>query len=195
MKKLMMAAAVASACWAPQAFAQGKSFEGLSLGLSANFNSGKTDIPGQSPSESSTTAGLKAAYGWAMNPTFILGLSVSYDMGNVKMGTTANGATGLVGKGLTVISIDPGAKISNSTLLYARLGYAAVKDEASGGINASENYDGTAIGIGLRNMMGKNWSLEFEYLQPNFTAKRSTAFGGDVKPGASVLSIGVNYHF
>lgn len=195
MKKLILSAAVASAFLAPQAFAQNKNFEGFSLGLSANFNSGKTEIPGESPSESSTTAGIKGTYGWGFDKSnFILSASVAYDTGNIKMGTTSGG-TSAVGKGLTMVSVEPGFKASNDMLIYAKLGYATVKGELSAGGIGSENYDGTNIGIGLRTMMNKNWSIDFEAQQINFKAKYSSAAGYDIKPSATVFSIGANYHF
>lgn len=195
MKKLILSAAIASAFLAPQAFAQNKNFEGFSVGLSANFNNMKTEIPGQSPSESSSTLGIKANYGWALSSNFILGLSASYDTGNIKAGSIPASNVSATGKGLTVVSIDPGFKVSNDTLVYAKLGYATVQGVLEGAITGSENYNGTAIGLGVRSMMGKNWSVDVEAQQINFTAKNSTAAGGDVKPSNAVISVGVNYHF
>jgi opacity protein-like surface antigen len=193
MKKLILAAAVASTFLAPQAFAQSKNFEGFSLGLSANFNNGKTEFPGQAPSDNSTTAGIRARYGWAFGGNFTLGLGASYDPGEIKTGT-ASGVIG-VGKGLTVVSIEPGYKISPNMLVYARLGYSTIKGESSGALVASENYSGTAAGLGWRSMLNKNWSADLEVQQMTFTAKYGVAAGGDVKPSATVVSLGINYHF
>jgi opacity protein-like surface antigen len=192
MKKFILATAVATAALVPQAFAQSKNFEGFSAGLSANFNNGKTEIPGQSPSESSTTAGIKGTYGWGFaGSNFILGASLAYDTGNVKMGTTSSG-TSAVGKGLTTISIEPGFKASNDALVYAKLGYATVKGEVD---TSSDNYSGTSFGIGVRSMLAKQWSLDLEAQQFNFTGKYSASVSGDIKPSATVISVGVNYHF
>lgn len=195
MKKLILAAAVATTLLAPQAFAQSKNFEGFSAGLTANFNSMKTDFTSQSPSDTSTTAGIKAAYGWALSNNFILGLGVSYDLGNVKAGSVPAWNVSAVGKDLTVVSIEPGFKVSNDTLVYAKLGYATVKGQLEGASSASENYSGTSVGIGARTMLNKNWSADLEAQQLTFTGKYSTGVANDIKPSATVVSLGINYHF
>lgn len=193
MKKTIVLAAMTAACVAPQAFAQSRNFEGLSLGLSANFNNAKTEFPGQAPTDTSTTAGIHARYGWALGANLNLSLSASYDMGDVKSGT-ASGVTG-VGKDVTVLSVDPGFKLSPDLLLYARLGYASVKGVTSGALVSSETYSGTAAGLGVRSMLSKTWSAQVEALQLTYAGKYSVAASGDVKPSASVIALGVNYHF
>lgn len=195
MKKLILAAAVATTLLAPQAFAQSKSFEGFSVGLSANFNSMKTEFSNQSPSDTSTTAGIKAAYGWALGNNFILGLGASYDLGNVKAGSVPALNVSAVGKDLTVVSIEPGFKVANDTLVYAKLGYATVKGQLEGASTASETYSGTSVGVGVRTMLNKNWSADLEAQQLNFTGKYSTGVTSDIKPAATIVSLGLNYHF
>lgn len=195
MKKLILAAAVATTLLAPQAFAQGKSFEGFSVGLSANFNNMKTEFSSQSPSDTSTTAGIKAAYGWALGSNFILGLGASYDLGNAKAGSAPALNVSAVGKDLTVVSVEPGFKVANDTLVYAKLGYATVKGQLEGASTASETYNGTSFGIGVRTMLNKNWSADLEAQQLNFMGKYSTGVASDIKPSATIVSLGLNYHF
>ncbi len=194
MNKLMLSTAVAIVCVASQAHAQNRNFEGLSLGISANFNNAKTEYPAQSPSDSSSTGGIRAAYGWTFGSNAIVTLGASYDLGSVKTGSTTTGVTG-VGKGLTVVSIDPGYKISHNMLVYAKLGYATVKGETEGALVSSENYSGTTVGLGLSSMLSNKWSVDLEAQQLTFAGKYSVAAAGDVKPSATVVSLGINYHF
>lgn len=198
MKKLILCAAIASAGLTTQAFAQSKSFEGFSAGLTVNANNAKADVSGTSPqsvSGTSSTVGVKAIYGWAMGGNFILGADFFYDGGTIKLGTSTSG-TDVTGTGLTSLSIDPGVKVSNDTLVYAKLGYATVKGSLSGGgASGSDNYDGTVFGVGVRSMIDKNWSFDVEAAQYNFTAKRSVSAGGDIKPANTAVMFGLNYHF
>ncbi len=195
MKKFILATAVVAATFAPQAFAQSKNFEGFSLGATANFNNAKTEVPGASYSDTSTTLGLKAAYGWNLGNNFILGAGLSYDTGNIKAGTNAAGTVSVVAKGLTVLSVEPGIKASNDVLIYGKLGYATVRGEASGAVSTSDTYNGNSFGLGARFMVAKGMSVDVEAQQLTFTAQNSAILGGDVKPSASVFAVGFNYHF
>lgn len=188
MKKLILAAAVTGAFLAPQAFAQSKNFEGLSVGLSANFNNAKMEVAGVSISDTSTTAGLKVAYGWAMSNQFILSAGLSYDTGKAKV--FSGSGLEVYAQDTTILSIEPGIKMADNVLGYAKLGYATTKGVGTyNGYSASENYTGVSYGLGVRAMLNKNWSADLEFQQVNFSEKNS------VKPSATVTSIGINYHF
>jgi opacity protein-like surface antigen len=188
MKKVILSVAVAGAFLAPQAFAQSKNFEGFSLGLSANFNNAKMEGYGISPSDNSTTAGIKAAYGWALGTSAILSLGASYDTGKAKV--FSGSGYELYGQDTTILSIEPGFKMAPNVLGYLKLGYATLKGVGTyQTITAKDNYTGTAYGLGVRGMLAKNWSADLEFLQADFSSKDG------VKPSGSVTSIGVNYHF
>ena len=81
--------------------------------------------------------------------------------------------------------------MSDSTLVYAKLGYATTKGvaEPTGSASSSENYTGTAYGLCVRTMLAKNWSAGLEFQQMDFGSKNG------VKPSSTVTSLGVSYHF
>lgn len=193
MKKLLLGTALATVFLAPQVHAQSGSFEGFSARLSVNFNNNKTEIPQGSPTDSSTTSGIRAAYGWALGSQFVLSAHLSYDMGTMKAGSQSG--VNAEAKNLSTLGVSPGFKVTPNFLAYATLGYSSVKGEISGTFKGTETYDGLGYGAGVRYLLAKSWSVDAEYFQTTFTGKYSKAALGDIKPSLSVYSIGVNYHF
>lgn len=193
MKQILIGAALAAAFLTPKVYAQSGSFEGLSTRLGVNFNNNKTEIPQGAPTDSSTTSGIRASYGWALGHPFVLTTHLSYDLGTMKAGSQSG--VNAEAKNLSTLGISPGFKFTPNLLAYATVGYSSVKGEISGAFRGTETYEGFGYGAGVRYMLAKNWSVDAEYFQTTFFGKYSKAALGEIKPSLSVYSIGVNYHF
>jgi hypothetical protein len=134
MKKVLIAAAVAASCIAPQAFAQtngASGFTGFSIGANANVSTSATEIRNGNNSvdmgKSSQDVGLQAAYGFALGNNYVLGLGATYGLGDLKYGSASAGGVraNLKGKDAYSIYLEPGYAISNSTLVYGKVATSA----------------------------------------------------------------------
>lgn len=103
MKAFLLAAVVSTARLAPQAFAQGRNFEGFSVGANATSSSVGTDAKGLGVSDkfgdSSENFGLQAAYGFPMGSNGVLGLGGTYTLADFNAGNISSGSTAMKLKG------------------------------------------------------------------------------------------------
>ena len=201
MKKLLIASFAASVLTAAPAFAQSSKFEGFSLGLNANLTSTTTDykvggISG-SKSNSSNDAGLQAAYSYRGLEGYVFGVGATYSPGDVKAGTvTISGVDyDWKGKDLYSLYVEPGFKVSNTTLAYGKLSYQGANGEVklSTGQTTKDDYAGYGFGVGLRTMLNQNVYLQAEIMQVNYSEK--TTLGLTAKPSTTLGSLGVGYQF
>lgn len=201
MKKILIATAVAATCFVPQVFAQARNFEGLSLGVNLNAASTSSEISGAGFSnkngDTSTHLGVQAAYGFPMGDAFVFGIGATYDFGDLKGGSTSASGTSyeLKGKDRYSVYFEPGFVVSNSSMVYAKVGYQGMKGEInlSTGQTFTDDYFGAGIGAGIRAMVNKNLYFQAEFLQVNFDEK--TQNGVRTKPSATIGTIGVGYKF
>lgn len=190
MKKIMIAAALAAAVAAPQAFAQAKNFEGFSVfgGLNAANSKIETTATNSATSRSTNVA-LQAQYAWALGQQFVLGVGATVGAGDLTF------ATGLAGdiklKDSAAVYIAPGVAVSDSTLVYGKIASTSgtVYDN-SGSLSVT----GVGYGIGAQFKSGNNLFYQVEYLQNNFADKANN--GGTIfKTSTGGLSFGVGYKF
>ena len=194
MKKVLIAAAVAASCIAPQAFAQtngASGFTGFSAAANANASTSSTEVSGYGDmGKSSQDVSLQAAYGFAMGNNYVLGVGATYGLGDLKYGSTAAGGN-LKGKDAYSIYLEPGYAISNSTLVYAKLAYLGMKGEVNGG--ASEDFSGVGYGIGVRHKLSKNLFLQGEIAQSEYSDENISNV--NYKPSGTTGTVGIGYQF
>ncbi len=198
MKKVLIAAAVAASCIAPQAFAQtngANGFTGFSAGANANASTSSTEVRSGNGyadmGKSSQDVSLQAAYGFAMGNNYVLGLGATYGLGDLKYGTSGiPGAGNLKGKDAYSIYLEPGYAISNSTLVYGKLAYLSMKGEVSG---ASEDFSGVGYGVGIRHKLNKNLFLQGEITQSEYSDE--TMLNTTYKPSGTTGTVGIGYQF
>lgn len=190
-KALLLAALVAAA--APQAFAQAKNFEGFSLGGSITSTRSTTDLtPGGS--DSGTTAGLdlQLQYSMALGQNFVLGLGAT--MGTVKNKAGTIGASEFTTKDRYSLDIVPGFAMSDSTLLYGKVGVLSATGVATtAGTDTTASVSGLGYGVGVRGMIDKHMFFQLAYDMNRYNEKDVT--GGKYKPTENVFSIGMGYKF
>ena len=195
-KALLAIVAVSASSFA---LAQNKNFTGFSAGVNANFADNKVEYSGTNvvPSplksnQSDQNASLQAQYGFGISDKFVVGLGVTYGIGELKSGTVSgvNSKT----KDMYTVNLEPGYVVTPSTLVYGKVAYANAKGEASGGFVGSANTTGYGYGIGFRTMLTGKLYLQGEYVQTSYD-KKNVGTGVDVKADTGVASIGVGYNF
>ena len=200
MKTVLIAAAVSALLMAPQAFAQAHNFAGFGIGLNGSYATTSTE-PG-SPGggvkfgEDSQNASLQAAYGFVVGNSAVMGLGVSYTLGDMKAGSFSSGGNRyeMKGQDMYAVYIEPGYALSSSTLIYVKFAYMGMKGEVSGGgTTASENFDGVGYGLGVRAKLDKNLFWQVELAQTDYNAKDIQ--GASFKPSATIGTVGIGYQF
>lgn len=201
MKKIIMAMAAAAALISPQAYSQMRNFDGPSLGVNLNIANASNEfsVGGASfkNSDTSQTANLQAAYGFAASDSFVLGVGLTYGPGDIKAGSATTGGVGyeLKAKDLYSLYVEPGFLVANSTLAYGKVSYQGMKGETrlSTGATLSDNFTGTGYGAGIRTMLGSNLYLQAELEQIGYSERSNS--GLTSKPTATMGSVGLGYRF
>ena len=196
MKNILVGVALVGTLFSTTAFSQATSLAGPSLGIDFNFSnaSSKFNAGGNAfkLGEQASDASVRAAYGFALGDTFLLGVGATYGPGDMKAGATSLGGVNyaLTAKEQYSVYFEPGLPLSNSTLAYGKVFYQNTKWETQPSVGAkmSDNYD-----LGLRSMITPNAYVQVEFTQIEYNEK---SFGGlTSKPAATVGSIGIGYKF
>ena len=156
-----------------------KDFSGFTLG--ANLNSVNTTVQETYASneevgkygESNYLGSLQAGYTWALSDKSTLGIGASYVFGNLKAGAKVVGEDEYKGKGHYAVYIEPGYVVGDSTLLYGKLGYAAMNgyDIDDGDASEKVKVHGAIYGVGVRKTLSDNLFLQLEFTHSNFGSK------------------------
>lgn len=190
MKKILIAATIAAAFAAPQAFAQAKNFEGFSVSAGtftvSNSYTGTSGNNISTGSATDTTLGLQGQYAWALGNSFVLAAGLQSSIGELK----ADAGTGKI-KNVTLAYVAPGFAVSNTVLLYGKLG-AESYDFSNA--NGSYSNTATAYGVGVQVFFNKNVFFQGEVI----TSKPAdTNFNGwnvtTDKVTATTLSVGYKF--
>ncbi len=203
MKKVLIAATVATLVFAPQAFAQVRTFEGFSVSANANMISATTEISVNNESfnglgQHSTVASLQAAYGFRATDSVVLSLGGTYNLSDVEAGTVKGtyGSAAFKLQNGTSLYFEPGYLVSDKTLAYLKISYnTGTAKGDSGAQSITKDITGAGLGFGIRADLGKNLFLQVEGTQIQFD---SAQFPGDTtnfKSSATVGTVGIGYKF
>lgn len=110
------------------------------------------------------------------------------------------------------VSLLPGVKLNDASLLYVRLGYnqARIKGQASATFNgvaigstSQTNWrGGFNYGLGIESAFNPNWSVRTEYTHTNYGSFSNNVSlpgggtaSGNYSPSDNQFMVGLNYHF
>ena len=187
MKKILIAVATVATFAAPQAFAQAKNFEGLSVLGSVNFNNSRADQTGQDTlTKSDTAVGLQAEYGFSLSESVTLGVGAT-----ASSDTKISDSTKL--KNAYSLYVAPGYAVNKDVLVYGKV--AALSATIATDSGTSVDYSGAGIGLGARYFTTPNLFLQAEYMYNKYDEKDFKVAGTKVKDQNGVLSFGVGYRF
>ncbi len=205
MKKIIaVSALITSALFSTSVFAQAKNFEGFtagvnisSVGASTKIN-GADDFGGFNLGEQSVVPSLEIGYNAAIGNKFVLGVTATYDLAESKSGQVTDFFQ-LKAENHYSINLKPGFAVTDSTLIYATVGYNQMTGKVTGNsiTTNNTNFSGIGYGIGSMILLDKNIFVKLEVQQIDYSSKSNTIDGTSVsyKPSATVGTIGFGYKF
>jgi len=210
MNKILKLSAVALLASSTSLMAQSKSFEGVSLGLSASVVG--AEVSGNSASSSPGTrtssgsigkvaeiAAIDLSYGYPVNNNFLVAIGASYTPGKAKAGTgtyTGDGTTGDTNGKLNLeikdpytIYIAPTYAVSKDAALYAKLGYSKADVNVTATDSAAlsrkpGDLEGITYAIGSKILLNNNVYIGVEASLTEYDAISATRSTGSVNVNA-----------
>ena len=197
------------------AFAQAKNFEGMNVTGSVGYQSATTKltdvnvvgltVSDGNPAGAAVNLGLE--YIASINDQYTLGLGVDTNLlasNSGELNVTVNGVK--VQSGKTKVSnsyslfVSPGIAVNNETLIYSKLGYVQMTtktDFDDGGNLPSSALTGYSLGLGFKQLMGKNTFLFGEFNYITLQSKDGASDGNTYKTGGSAMNgaVGIGYKF
>jgi outer membrane immunogenic protein len=206
MKKIIFATAIATLLAAPQAFAQAKYFEGLSVGGNLNLIATTTEVSSYVSKNSlngigqqATNAALQAAYSFASSDAVVVSVGGTYNLGEVDAGAISD-RDGSVStfklKNYMSIYVEPGIVANKTNLLYTKLSYnlGTLKGDV-GTTPVTKDITGAGFGFGVRTLLSKEMFLQVEVNRVQFGSVRFEDITSDFKSSATIGSVGLGYKF
>jgi len=203
MKKFLILTSLAASCFAPQAFAQAKNFEGFSVALNAHVIAPTTEasLLGATINgfgQQSAVGSIQGAYSFIASDSVVLALGASYNLTDFDAGTVrdATSSATLKIQNSGSIYFEPGFLTSERTLAYLKISYekGTVKEEANG-TSLTKDVTGNSFGFGIRTLLSKNLFLQAEAKRVQFDSARFEGDIVDFKTSATVGTIGIGYKF
>jgi hypothetical protein len=210
MNKICKLSAIALLASSTTLMAQSKSFDGVSLGLSASVVG--AEVSGNSASSSPGTrsssgsigkvaeiAAIDLSYGYAVSNNFLFAIGASYTPGKAKAGTgtytgdgtsgDTNGKLNLEIKDPYTIYIAPTFAVSKEAALYAKLGYskADVNVTATDAASLSRkpnDLEGITYAIGSKILLNNNIYVGVEASLTDYDSISATRTTGSVNVNA-----------
>lgn len=201
MHKSFAAIALAAGLQAVPAWAQPHRFAGWSFGVNANAASIWTEFIGGGTSaklsDRAQNVSLQAAYGLTLGPRSVLGLGLSYGLGDLQAGSIdvdGHHVTFRL-KEMYALYVEPGYALTHDWLVYAKLGHFGVRrgEESVDGVTASKTFGGWGYGLGLRTLLDRNLYLQLEFIQADYN--RKTADFGSYRAMTTTTSLGLGFTF
>ncbi len=194
MKKTLLLASAAIGLASSQAWAQGGSFEGLTLGLNVESVRSTTENTntGLSDGSNSGVGSLQAQYGFALGSQFRLGLGITGGIGSYKAGSI--GGTDYSTKNAISFDLIPSVALSESMLLYGKVSsLSATGVSTTAGVETTTSISGIGWGLGLRAMVDKHVFLQVGVDVNRYDDKVDA--GLTIRRSSNVGSIGLGYKF
>jgi len=159
--------------------------------------------------------GIFGGYGQYFNEMYYLGgelfvntsgASTSWTTSNVDVDGLTDGYNSKVSVGTSWgVSLLPGLKLNDASLLYVRLGYnqAHIKGQESISFNnvniastSKNNWrGGFNYGLGLETTFYPNWNVRTEYTHTNYGSFSNNTSGTRYSPSDNQFMVGLSYHF
>jgi outer membrane immunogenic protein len=210
MNKILKLSAVALLASSTSLMAQSKSFEGVSLGLSASVvgaevsGSSASSSPGTRSSSGSIgkvaeIAAIDFSYGYPVNNNFLVAIGASYTPGKAKAGTgtytgdgtsgDTNGRLNLEIKDPYTIYIAPTYAVSKDAALYAKLGYSKADVNVTATDSAAlskkpNDLEGITYAIGSKILLNNNVYIGVEASLTEYDSISATRTTGSVNVNA-----------
>ena len=153
--------------------------------------------------------GLFAGYGQYFNDYYYLGgeLLGNYSNAQSSTSTSSSAAGTLYSQTMNVygswgLSLLPGLKVNDTSLLYARLGYRWDRMKvnefdpalSAGNVNTTKWSNGFNLGLGIETLITCDWSVRTEYNHTWNNSFHTTLTGANIQPAYNQVMLGLVYH-
>ncbi|SOC21294.1 outer membrane beta-barrel protein [Rhodobacter maris] len=201
MKFFAVVLAGVALCAVP-AMAEDSKFDGFSLGLGLSLTGASTNI--DSPAlanlpinsvadlgQTSAVATIDMSYGFSVAPKFVLAVGASYDFGDTDLGTVADPVLRVRGDDHYSIYLQPTYELSDTTAVFGKLGYHAMKGTLDcaicegGGASYSRDLHGVGVGAGVKTFLNERVYLQIEVQHIEYNAV-NTSWMIDQNPNVPV---------
>jgi opacity protein-like surface antigen len=178
-------------------FAQANNFKGPFGGVLVNSIGSSTDInaSGQTFSTGAQTIvpTIEAGYNFAPTDKVVLGATATYDLLKTSGGSIATSS--LESGNHYSLNFKPGYAFSDSTLVYATLGYNHRNASVTNAGNfPGLSYVGIGYGVGSMLMLNENVYFRLELQKINYGSQNIQG-NGSAQPTVTVGTIGLGYKF
>ena len=136
-----------------------------------------------------------------LSSSSVLGFGLTYAAGKSKSGnsTDDDGSTNDIAiKSQYSLYLEPGALLSDNTLLYGKISIERGKFSATSSVPAdslSKSISGTGYGVGMRHMLDKTKFLQVELMKVGYKSIRNTDNTVDIKSSTTLGTIGIGMKF
>lgn len=145
---------------------------------------------------------VQAAYGLAMSDSSVIGFGLTYALGKSKSGgfqdDNDNAINTLAVKSQHSLYPEPGALLSENTLLYGKISLAKGKYSATSTVAANSNsksISGTGYGAGIRHMLDKSKFIQVEFMKDSYKSFRFPNDTTDLKATTTLGTVGIGMKF
>jgi hypothetical protein len=145
---------------------------------------------------------VQAAYGLAMSDSSVIGFGLTYALGKSKSGgfkdDKDNSTNTLDVKNQYSLYLEPGALLSENTLLYGKISLEKGKFAATSTIaknSNSKSISGTGYGVGMRHMLDKTKFIQVEFMKDSYKSFRFTGDTTDINASTTLGTIGMGMKF
>lgn len=193
-KKLLALALFASSS---TVFAQAANFEGFTAGINVSSIGASTSmtVDGDRVSfgQQNFVPSVELGYNFAATKEIVLGLTATYDFTKTNAGELGPNYTAQLENRYS-INFKPGYAVSQNALVYATVGYNSGTGKITN-VDGTKTFTGIGYGFGTALMIDKNIFIKAEVQRIDFDSQN--AFGDvlNVKPSATVGTIGIGYKF
>lgn len=197
MKKIAIAAVVATLAFSGQAFAQAQNFAGFQVGADVESVGSMSKGEGSPDSTAKGTINFSvtAQYNFALGEKWVLGAGLGYQAAENNGGEWTN----VKAKMKNVSSVFGLVGYANSQgMVYGKVAsLSGVYSETSASASLSKTVSGTGIGGGYQGVINKNmfWTTELMFNSYDKVDTTIIAAGTKSLPSSSVISLGIAYKF
>jgi opacity protein-like surface antigen len=150
-------------------------------------------VDGEKLKKSEAAPSIGIGYNFALDAHTTMGIKYSFDTKNGEYGVSSDKE--VKEKSHYAIAVEPGYAVSDKTLVFGILAYHKGNAEyiAAESSMGSAHLTGFGYGVGAKYALANHLFLIGEVQKIDYTSK--TIVGSIIKPAATVLALGVGYHF
>jgi hypothetical protein len=184
------------------ASAQVSNFTGFSGAVNLSAASSNTKVGSDFTAGGDGFIGsFQGAYGMELSSSSVLGFGLTYAAGKSKSGNTTDddGTTyDFAIKNQYSLYLEPGALLSDNTLLYGKISIERGKFSVTSSVPAdsfSKSISGTGYGVGMRHVLDKTKFLQVELMKVGYKSIRDPENTIDIKSSTTLGTIGIGMKF